>query len=58
MTESEKIGIVALFEVKSTGRRHYIKLDKKVTDSYEIKVGDVLKVEILEVRRKAGEQGA
>lgn len=56
MTETEKIGIVGLFEVKSTGRRHYIRLEKKVTESYDIKIGDVLKVEILEVRRKPQER--
>jgi hypothetical protein len=55
MSETEKIGLVGLFQVKSRGRKHYITLDPKAVDSYEIKHGDILKVEILEVRRKQPE---
>lgn len=50
---TEKIGVTQLAEVKTTGRRHYIRLDPKVVLSYDLKIGDLLKVEILEVRRKA-----
>jgi hypothetical protein len=56
MTEIEKVGIVALFQVKTRGRKHYITLDPKAVESYDIKHGDILKVEILEVRRKPREE--
>jgi hypothetical protein len=56
MTEIEKIGTIGLFQVKTRGRRHYITLDPKVVEGYEIKHGDIIKVEILEVRRKPREE--
>jgi len=55
MQELEKIGTVGLFEVKRSRRRHYITLDPKTVEAYDIKIGDVLKVEILEVRRRQQE---
>jgi len=56
MTEPKKIGITGLFEVKTTGRRHYIRLDPKTVETYGIKTGDTLKVEIQEVHRKPREE--
>lgn len=56
MNEVQKIGIVMLAEVKTTGRRHYVRLDPKVIERYGIKIGDVLKLEILEVARKPREK--
>ena len=51
--ETEKIGVISLYEVKYSGRKHYIKLDRKTVDAYDIKIGDVLKVELKErVKRK------
>lgn len=44
----EKIGVVSLYEVRYSGRKHYIKLDRKTVTAYNIKIGDVLKVELKE----------
>lgn len=55
--ETKKIGIVSLYRVKTTGRRHYLTLDKIMVQNYDIKVGDVLKVEIKErVKRLEAEE--
>jgi hypothetical protein len=56
MEELSEIGLVGLYQVKTRGRKHYITLDSKTVESYDIKHGDLLKVKILEVRRKS--QGA
>jgi len=55
MEEPKKIGISGIFQVKTRGRRNYITLDPKVVESYDIKHGDLLKVEIIEVRHKPQE---
>ena len=55
MQELEKIGLVGLYTVKQSKRRKYITLDPKTVEAYDVQIGDVLKVEILEVRRKPKE---
>ncbi|NVM24050.1 MAG: hypothetical protein HWN68_20005 [Desulfobacterales bacterium] len=55
--ETQKIGIVSLYRVKTTRRLHYITLDKIMVRNYDIKVGDVLKVDIKErVKRLEAEE--
>jgi len=45
---SEKIGIVDIFRISKSGRTVYLKMDKKVLEAYDLKVGDKVKVEIKE----------
>jgi hypothetical protein len=52
----EKIKISALCTLKTTGRKLYFSLDKKLQEIYDLKIGDTLKVEILEVHRKPKEE--
>lgn len=47
----EKIGIVDLFKLKSTGGRYYIVVPRHLIDSYNLRVADLLKIQIREVRR-------
>jgi hypothetical protein len=51
----EKIKVTALCTLKTTGRKLYFTLEKKLQDVYELHIGDILKVEILEVHRKKQE---
>lgn len=48
----EKIKVTALCPLKTTGRKLYFSLDKKLQEIYDLRIGDCLKVEILEVHRK------
>jgi hypothetical protein len=47
----EKLGIVDLFPVKSKSHTSYITIKPIVLDSYDIMTGDVLKVQVIEVRK-------
>lgn len=48
----EKIRVTALCSLKTTGRKLYFSLDKKLAEVYDLHIGDTLKVEVLEVHRK------
>ena len=58
MKEFAKIDTLGLFQVKTRGRKHYITLEPRVVEAYDIRHGDVLKVKILEIRRKPREEEA
>ena len=47
----EKIGVVDLFKLKSSGGRSYIVIPKQLTESYGLMTADLLKIQIREVRR-------
>lgn len=47
----EKIGIVDLFKLKKTGGRAYIVIPRQLVESYGLMSGDLLKLQIREVRR-------
>jgi len=49
--KTDKIGIVDLFKLKSSGGRSYIVIPKQLTESYGLMSGDLLKLQIREVRR-------
>ena len=54
--ESEKIGVTAVSELKTTGRKLYFSLEKKVAEVYDLRIGDTLKVQIVSVFRKPKEE--
>lgn len=47
----EKIGLVELVEVKSSGRRTYVNLKGVDVKTFDIRPGDRLKIRILEIFR-------
>jgi hypothetical protein len=54
----ERIKVTALCPLKTTGRKLYFTLDKKLQDVYDLHIGDTLKVDILEVHRKPKEEAS
>jgi len=56
--ESEKIGLTDLFQIKRSARGCYVTIPKQVIETYELKTGDILKMEIIEVHRKPKEEEA
>jgi hypothetical protein len=56
MLKGDKIGVTSLARVKSTGKRHYVRLDPELVRAYGIKIGDVLKFQVIEVHRQEQEQ--
>ncbi len=49
----DKIGLRILAKLKTTGRRKYIALQNDVAEVYELRIGDTLKVDLIEVFRTA-----
>jgi hypothetical protein len=47
----EKIGLTTLNALKYSSRKHYITIDPKIVNSYELTSGDILKVQFIEVRK-------
>ena len=54
MTE-RKIGTTELLRVKGTGRRFYVNLSKVLCDSFDLEIGDVLRVVIKSVVKREEE---
>jgi hypothetical protein len=54
--EAKKIGVTDLAELKHSGRAYYITVPRKLVETYELGIGDILKIEILEVHKKPREQ--
>jgi len=54
--EAKKIGVTDLAELKHSGRRYYIRVPPKLVEIYELVVGDMLKIEIIEVHKKPREE--
>ena len=48
MGKTHRIGTVEMLKVKSSGRRLYVNLAKELVDSFGIRKGDTLRVEIKE----------
>ena len=52
MSQMRKIGILDLFEIKTSAKRWYVTIPRKIVEAYGLLPGDTLKIEILEVRKK------
>ena len=53
---TEKIGVAQLAKVKTTGKRYYVSLDKKIVEVYHIDVGDMLLIDVRELFRQPYEE--
>ncbi len=47
----ERLGIVDLFFLKFSSRKYYFTVDPKVVSAYRMLPGDLLKVNLIEVRK-------
>ena len=58
MSETEKfdpVGLVLLLRLSSCGHGYHLWIDKKITDTYHLGAGDMLKVKLLGVMREFSE---
>jgi hypothetical protein len=53
---TEKIGVTQLSKVKTTGKRYYVSLDRKIVEVYGVNVGDTLLIDVKELFRKPPEE--
>jgi hypothetical protein len=54
--ESEKIRVTVLSPLRTTGRKLYVSLDPKISQVFDLKIGDILKLELVSVFRKPKEE--
>ena len=55
MTTLEKLGLILHVEVKRSGRRTYVNLPDTEVKACRISPGDMLKIQLREIRRKSEE---
>jgi hypothetical protein len=53
VTPSKKLGLRILCKIKTTGRRKYVQLPNDAAEVYGLRIGDTLRIELIEVFRTA-----
>lgn len=56
VNKGEKIKCSIVGVLRTTGRRNYIQIPPMISQTYQLKIGDVVKLELLEVFRKKPEE--